>query len=126
MNNIQDDIAKPSPEQLKPSFNQLKRTMQETMGRCVARRYTRLNNDSKQLNDAFKKQILRSPFNTELLNALQLDALSLDGKEISFLHTLYNNPDSLGVTGINQDAVALKNFQQLMLESYKMARLTCE
>jgi hypothetical protein len=104
----------------------LQRVMQDTIGSSVPSLYRIYDQNSKRLNEIFKEKVLQAPINEKLLSELQLKSESKEAKEIQFLHTLFNDPDSAKVSEINSDKEAVAKFQELMKASYKMARKTCE
>src|SRR5262245_11969950 len=102
----------------------LLQTMQETMGQCVPVLCRQFEKNPKELNDLFKQKILHAPLDNALL---QKNAESPEGKQICYLHKLYNDPDnSSRISAINADAALLKDFRERMLASFKLARDICQ
>lgn len=104
--------------------------MTDTMSNAVPAIMNNLKGDIKKIKSVFNEHVFQNPFDKELLKniklkkEIELEESSLLGKEISYLHQLYNDPDASRVSSINADAKALELFRKKMKESFSMAKKT--
>jgi hypothetical protein len=101
---------------------QLKSLMEETLTRAIPSLHIECGYE--KLKELFKNHILKSPFDDTFIKNTKIDENTLLGKDVVYLHKLYNNPDSSLVSNINQDPLQLQNFQSKIIDSYKLIKKT--
>lgn len=104
----------------------LKKVMNETMTTAVSHLYVQMQMDGDKIKDIFHHHVLKAPLNDNLIKEIKLEGNPLLGKEIEFLHKLYNDPDSSRVSAINGIPEALEKFHIKMYNSFKQVKKVCE
>lgn len=83
-----------------------------------------INGDTNKLKKVFKGNVFQQPINPNILDEIKLHGNPLLEKEIVCLHIIYNSPDSVRLSSINNDETALKSFREKMLDNFIISKKT--
>lgn len=103
---------------------QLMNIVLETMEETIPVLYKQVGGE--KVKEIFKKHILKAPCNDDVLNSVDISKDSVLGKQLIYLHRLYNDPDSSRVSEVANKPDALVHFRDTMVQQYKMAKRMSE